>query len=128
MRRRSKSYVLRRKRRLQNRLLGIIQQRRFDEKPYEVIDAPHNFSFIDNTDEVLSYFNKCKKLLHSNEKVECNISKITSLSADAIALLAACANDRLFLGKRGKIRGNAPVDKILLQTFIESGFYNHVNC
>ena len=56
MRRRSRSYLLRRRRRLENRRRGIILQREFDNRPFIRMSAPSNFSFIDNTNEVLSYF------------------------------------------------------------------------
>lgn len=76
---------------------------------------------------MLKFIYDCQEGLRTNEKVECNLSQIDSLSSDAIALLAACTNDRTFLGKRGKIRGNAPLRPTLQKTFVESGFYNHVN-
>lgn len=126
MRRNSKKYKLHRKHRLENRKRGLIAQRIWENKDYTNLEAPKNFSFIDNTNEVLEFFIKCKSLLHKKEKVQCDLSHITSLSSDAIALLAACANDESFLGKRGSIRGNAPKDPVLLRLFIESGFYNHV--
>lgn len=107
--------------------MGIIREREFAKREYTTIMAPLNFSFIDNTDEMLQFIYNCHEALKTNEKVECDLSQITSLSSDAIALLAACTNDRTFLGKRGKIRGNAPKQVDLQRTFIESGFYNHVN-
>lgn len=128
MRRRSRSYLLRRRRRLENRRRGIILQREFDNRPFIRMSAPSNFSFIDNTNEVLSYLILCKDKLKSHKKIEFDLSLVTNISSDAIALLAACANDKIFLGERGKIKGNAPKDKDCLRGFIESGFYNHVNC
>lgn len=128
MKRRSKSYLFRRRRRLENRRRGIILQREFDNRPFIQMSAPSDFSFIDNTNEVLNYFISCKNELRNCEKVEFDLSQVTSLSSDAIALLAACTNDKTFLGKRGKIKGNAPKDETCLRVFIESGFYNHVNC
>lgn len=128
MKRRSKSYLLRRRRRLENRRRGIILQREFDNRPFMRMSAPSNFSFIGNTNEVLSYFISCRDQLKKHEKIEFDLSQVTTLSSDAIALLAACANDKVFLGKRGKIKGNAPKNKDCLREFIESGFYNHVNC
>ena len=126
MKRQSKSYKLRRRHRLENRRRGLVAQREWERKAYVELEVPKNFSFIDNTNEILEYFIKCKSLLHNKEKVQCDLSHITALSSDAIALLAACANDESFLGKRGRIRGNAPADPELLRLFIESGFYNHV--
>lgn len=126
MKRQSKSYKLRRRHRLENRRRGLVEQLKWERKAYVELEVPKNFSFIDNTNEILEYFIKCKSLLHNKEKVQCDLSHITALSSDAIALLAACANDESFLGKRGRIRGNAPTDPELLKLFTESGFYNHV--
>lgn len=122
----SRKYKLHRRHRLANRRKGLMAQRKWEEKAYVELEVPKTFSFIDNTNEVLEYFIKCKSLLHNKEKVQCDLSNITALSSDAIALLAACANDESFLGKQGRIRGNAPTDPELLKLFIESGFYNHV--
>lgn len=127
MKRQSKSYKLRRRHRLENRRRGLVEQLKWERKAYVELEVPKNFSFIDNTNEILEYFIKCKSLLHNKEKVQCDLSHITALSSDAIALLAACANDESFLGKRGRIRGNAPTDPELLKLFTESGFYNHVH-
>lgn len=122
----SKKYKEKRKHRLENRRKGIIAERKWENKDYIEQEVPKFFSFIDNTNEVLGYFIKCKSLLNNNEKIQCDLSHITTLSSDAIALLAACANDETFLGKKGRIRGNAPTNTELLRLFIESGFYNYV--
>lgn len=127
MKKRSPQFKKKRRNRLQERRLGIIREREFANRDYFPIIVPSNFSFIDNTDEMLQFIYNCQEALRINEKVECDLSKIDSLSSDAIALLAACTNDRTFLGKRGKIKGNAPKHADLQKTFIESGFYNHVN-
>lgn len=124
--RQSKNYKLRRKNRLEERRSGLIELRKWEHTPYKELEVPKDFSFIDNTNEVLGYFMECKSLLHNKVKIQCDLSHITSLSSDAIALLAACANDETFLGKKGRIRGNAPTNPELLKLFLESGFYNHV--
>lgn len=127
MYKRSPQFKKRRRLRLANRLQCIYQERAIEKKEYILAKAPDNFSFIENTDEMLRYVIHCKELLHSEYKVECDISNISYLSSDAIALLAACTNDKLFLGPKGKIKGNAPLKPELQKIFVESGFYNHVN-
>ena len=88
MKRQSKSYKLRRRHRLENRRRGLVAQLKWERKAYVELEVPKNFSFIDNTNEILEYFIKCKSLLHNKEKVQCDLSHITALSSDAIALLA----------------------------------------
>ena len=58
MKRQSKSYKLRRRHRLENRRRGLVAQREWERKPYVELEVPKNFSFIDNTNEILEYFIK----------------------------------------------------------------------
>lgn len=89
--------------------------------------APANFSFVDNTDEILTYFNDCKTTLHKNKKIAIDISQIENLSSDAIALLVAAVHAKSFTGNYGKVEGNAPQNQALAKLFIESGFYRYVD-
>lgn len=91
-----------------------------------IMTAPSNFSFVDNTNEMIGYINSCKDALHKNKKIKIDISKIEHLSPDAITLLVANVNDKKFSGKYGQIEGNAPECKDLAKLFVESGFYQYV--
>ena len=88
--------------------------------------APTNFSFVDNTNEMIGYINDCRETLHKNKKIKIDISQIEYLSSDAITLLVANVNDKGFTGRYGQIVGNAPENKELAKLFVESGFYQHV--
>lgn len=88
------------------------------------LEAPKIFSFIDNADEVVRYFNLVKDNVHLNQPVRIDISKITHLSPDIIILLIAVLKDKKSM-KVG-IHGNAPEDSNLRKIFIESGLYNFV--
>ena len=127
LKKRSAKFHKRRSIHISQRKNDIMAIRKRASKDYVTIKAPNRFSFIENTDDVLEYFNSCKELLHKNENVECDISNIDSLTSDAIALLAAYTNDKDFLGKYGNIRGNAPLKPDLNQIFRESGFYKFFN-
>ena len=96
------------------------------KKPINKV-SPDNLSLVDNTNAVIEYINDCKVLLHKKEKVVMDIEKVQNLSPDAIALLAACANDANYSGKYGKLSGNAPKEPRLLKLFAESGFYKFVS-
>lgn len=89
-------------------------------------EAPKNFSFIDNTNEMIGYLNDCKNTLHKDKKITIDISQIETISTDAIALLVACVNDNAFSGKYGQYIGNAPQKRELTKLFVESGFYQYV--
>lgn len=89
------------------------------------LEAPTNFSFIENSDEVVKYFNMVKENVDSNQPVRIDISNITNLSPDIIILLIAILKDKKSM--RVGINGNAPEDPNLRKIFIESGLYNFVN-
>lgn len=105
----------------------IIVKDKVAQKPYTQVVAPDYFSFIDNTEATLKYLNECRILLHKNENITFDISKVKKLSPDAIALLVACTNNPKFRGNYANIRGNAPKDKLAKKLFTESGFYKYVN-
>lgn len=89
------------------------------------LEAPQNFSFIDNSDEVVKYFNLVKENVESDQPIKIDISKITNLSPDIIILQIAILKDRKSM--RVGINGNAPEDPNLRKIFIESGLYNFVS-
>lgn len=90
------------------------------------IKAPENFSFIDNTEEVLAYFKVAGKALSERNQVQFDLKDITNLTPDAIALLIAKVKDKNFT--RGiNVGGENPEKKELKQIFHESGFLEHVN-
>lgn len=103
------------------------KRRKIAKKRFVTKTAPKHFSFIDNTDDMLNYLLDCKRELHNYENILCDISNISELSSDAIAILAACINEDSFKGKYATIKGNAPTEKSLNQQFTESGFYKFVN-
>lgn len=113
------------KRKKQNINLIKLRKRKQEKKPYLVIPAPKNFSLIENTDEVLAYFNKAEKLTRKRENLTLDISEVDELTADTVALMVASINDPDFKHDSG-IKGNAPKKPELHKLFTESGFYDHV--
>jgi hypothetical protein len=127
MKKRSSPVLRRRNKSLLLRKTEIATRRAVEKKNKVQKTAPTNFSLINNTNEVISYINDCKRLLHEKERVLIDIENVQSITSDAIALLVACANDPNFYGKYGKLSGNAPKDTKLNKLFIESGFYRYVD-
>ncbi|GAB3869904.1 hypothetical protein GCM10028824_17720 [Hymenobacter segetis] len=93
-------------------------------KSYKVLVAPENFSFIENTNEVLNYFNASRNLITKANPVYLDISKISNLTPDTIALLMAKLSEKA--SKKAGFSGNAPTKPALKKLFIESGFYDYV--
>lgn len=93
---------------------------------FEKIEAPKNFSLINNTENVLLYFKEISRLFSERKQVECNLENIENMTQDAIALLIAKVKDVSFT--RGlNIRGNSPIKKDLKTLWDKSGFLEHVS-
>ncbi len=123
--RRSIAWKNSKKQKLEFTKIQKIKERKQSRKPFHPYFAPNNFSLINNTDSVLSYFEEVKKGLKSGKNVTLDISKVDTLTPDTVALMVACINDADFTAG-SKIRGNAPEKLELLKLFTQSGFYDHV--
>lgn len=88
--------------------------------------APENFSLINNTDNIIRFFEETKQSLVSGNNLFIDIKNITNMTIDAVALLCATINDPTFNCGR-TIRGNSPTDIKLAYLLRGSGFYNHVS-
>ena len=116
------------KRKINNKILrrkGIIQQRYYSEKQYIDYEAPPKFSFVNNTDEVLKYFNDISDLILKKQSVNLNIEDIGELTPDVIPILMAILNDKN--SKKVGLQGNAPKNPKLKKMFVESGLYDFVS-
>ena len=94
-------------------------------KPFYSISAPQRFSLIENTDEVLKYFELAEKRLRKKENLNLDISNVEELSSATIALMIASINDIDFMHDSHVI-GNEPKKIELKKLFRESGFYDYV--
>ena len=97
----------------------------------ELLEAPNNFSLLNNTDETLKYFDDIlvsinKKVLH--QRIHIDVSAIEKVTVDAlIYLIALMENYKLVKALNIKFSGNFPKNNEAKQVFIESGFLNYVN-
>ena len=89
------------------------------------IPAPENFSLIENTEETLEYFKSAKVELTKGYPINFDISKIKTLTPEAIILQIARIKDENFHFNNG-ILGNAPDEPKLKELFLQSGFYHYV--
>lgn len=102
----------------------IKKRKQVKKKPIPLA-SPKNFSLIQNTDEVLGYFELARKHLNKDDNVTLDISNVETLTPDSVALMVASINNEQFMGD-GIITGNAPTKPDLKKLFTESGFYEHV--
>jgi len=79
-----------------NRLLRYHRLREKSTKniSYTLMDAPTNFSILDNRDNVIKYFNIIKRMLNQKEYTQMNLRKITSIDLPTLCLLGAFMLDR----------------------------------
>lgn len=122
--RRKKKWKNRKKQNLRNHRNQIQYFNQVKRKKLINYPAPNNFSLINNTDEVIKYFHDIRKFINKKVPVFLDISEITNLTPDSIALQMA----ELSVKKNEKIGmvGNAPNDPKLKKMFEESGLYDHV--
>jgi len=89
------------------------------------ISAPEKFSLVENTENTLTYFKTARRFLKKGYPINFDISNITYLTTDAIALQIARIRDEQF-HNYNTIYGNAPNEPKLKELFLQSGFYKHV--
>jgi hypothetical protein len=88
--------------------------------------APEDFSLINNSEATIEYFNLAHAQLKKNNRILFDISKIKTLTTDAIAVQIAKIKDAKF-HLNNNIIGNEPDDENLKKLFVQSGFYDYVN-
>ncbi len=126
LKRRSKKF--KKRRRNHTNVISTAQKEKYRRKKYrteETLVAPENFSFIENTNEVLKYFNNAFDLVKKKSKIYYDVSAIKNLTPDTITLLSAHFGDKLC--RKYGFGGNAPNNHRLQKIFTESGLYDHVN-
>lgn len=87
--------------------------------------APENYSFIQNTNEVLKYFDEAIKIFETKRNINFDISKIKNLTPDAIALHVSFIK-RSSIVKNCLATGNYPDSPELNKLFTQSGFQRFV--
>lgn len=87
--------------------------------------APNNFSFINNPEEMLDYYDRARKKAEKSIAVKFDLSLVEELTPDAIALHASVLNDKNYC-PGNYLSGNAPKKSELRHKFMSSGFYEHV--
>lgn len=106
------------------------------KKSVYVNEAPKHFSFVSNTEEMLTYFNIGKQEINNKREVQFNLRNIEILKPDGIAIFASYFTDDRYCEcivkkkrpERILLHGTAPLNDDLKKMLIGSGFYDHVNC
>ncbi len=109
------------------RYAGLKKEERKQKKANDTFihkKAPSNFSFIENTEAVLEYFDELTGLFKKGKNVMIDLSDITNLTNDAIVLLLSFTRNRR-ITNGVLVRGNYPQDQSLRKVFIESGVFKY---
>ncbi|MDD3772553.1 MAG: hypothetical protein PHC38_07850 [Weeksellaceae bacterium] len=89
---------------------------------FESLKAPSNFSFVENTVEILAYLENIQNHIKHRKPILINLREITNLNNDAIVLLLALIKNPK-ITKDVAIKGNYPRDEELRKIFQESGVF-----
>ena len=93
--------------------------------------VPLNFSFIDNPEETVQFFNGIIRFITNSQnfgkRIYIDISRITNLTIDALMYLLAIVNNmNENFRNKFSFSGNEPSSPEICKLFKESGFYSFV--
>jgi len=104
------------------------QQFQEHEKKKKIhIQAPSNFSIIDNIDEMLLLFNKIEKLTMQTEKIFLDLSIVERITPESILYILSEFDYLKTTLNYLDISGNVPVNEECKSLFIQSGYFDYVN-
>jgi hypothetical protein len=115
------------------RFKRLLRQKRREEKGkrrlppirpvYVTVAPPRRFSLIRNPSEMAAFLRRVKEESRPGVIVYIDLSRLTELTSDGIAVLLAWIKDERY---PIAIRGRAPEDPRLRTILERSGFYEHV--
>lgn len=91
------------------------------------LEAPENFSLINNIDETLSFFEAINHFIEKGKPVFLDISNIKTISCDAILYTLSRLDYNYKSHNGAKISGNVPKDNKCREILQKSGFLDFVN-
>lgn len=117
-------------RRLQRYKAGLpasspVTKRKKKLQRVRIMPAPPVFSFIHSPEQLIDYFEDARSWLRNKFIVNFDLSGVSAVTPDGIALLVAKVSDKEFRSGMA-IRGVSPQDPVAARLFDESRFYNHV--
>ena len=112
-----------RRRRTGPKFTGTLAQKQQarSRRHFQTVEAPSVLSIVRNPDGAMRFFINLE-LYSSRYNINLDLSKVDTLTTDAIAALLATIR-RLDVGMRGNLPGNADAQRMLL----ESGFFDYVS-
>ena len=98
-------------------------------RPYVIatplVRAPQCLSAVKNPNQMSQFIGELKHALTTSPKVRVDLSYVTDLAADGVALLLKHISDPRLV-QNARVVGTEPLDPISRQKLIDSGFYTYV--
>lgn len=102
----------------------ILKQPKLKRRTH-TLKAPGNFSFINNTVEMIMFFNQISEETRQGHNVAIDLREIKRLTTDALIVLLSKANEAKFA--RGMhVNSNTPNDSELKKVFMGSGVLQYI--
>jgi len=93
-------------------------------KKYSEIHPPNNFSFLENTEDVINFINKVESNYKKNKSVFINLENVEFIDYGAITVLLSVMT--LFKSSNIKFNGNFPKNQNVRKKIVDSQFFNRI--
>lgn len=91
------------------------------------IEAPENFSLINNVSETIQFFDAFYNAMKRRDKIFINLRNVKTMTTDVILyILSHLEYNKTKFGQRANILGSNPKDEKCNKIFETSGFYDYV--
>lgn len=101
-------------------------KRNRNNRSWKEISFPPQIKLIEDPDETLKYFNEANIYYSKGYNLNYDLSNVTNFSPESIAVFSACIASKTFTNGMAS-RGNIPKNYMIRKSFMESGFFDHVN-
>jgi len=91
---------------------------------YTSMEAPTNFSILDNRNSIIEYFNTIKRMLDQKEYTQMNLRKVTSIDLPTLCLLGAFMLDRNTKSKYLEV--TSPLSNSVAYRFFEEAQFENM--
>ena len=108
----------------QRKELAIKKQLDQSFKSYKHLDAPSNFSLLDNTEQVVAFIKEIDRCFELRRDIFIEMTKIQNIAYGAIVVLLSKLVQ--FRSKKIRVNGNFPQNKEAKKMLKESGFIDYL--
>ena len=107
-----------------NRSIHRRHKFQIEKQEFTTVLAPDNFSFVNNTLEIVQFIDTLSKLFDQRKRVFIDMKNVSNLSFDALVVLLSIMVN--FKTHRIGFNGNFPKSKAAKDLLLESGFFHYL--